>query len=85
MSTTRSVSKNPKKTSVSRSDSKSSKKTSVSLKTNQSNPVKDSLQKNSPQKQSRIAIAAYYKAQARGFVPGHELEDWLSAEKEVTQ
>lgn len=33
--------------------------------------------------QSRIEIAAYYKAQARGFAPGHELEDWLAAEKEV--
>jgi hypothetical protein len=31
----------------------------------------------------RIAIAAYYRAQARGFEPGHELEDWLQAESEV--
>lgn len=30
----------------------------------------------------RIAVAAYYKAQARGFQPGHELEDWLAAEAE---
>lgn len=34
------------------------------------------------EKQSRIAISAYHKAQARGFEPGHELEDWLAAEKE---
>ena len=27
-----------------------------------------------------IATAAYYKAEARGFVPGQELEDWLEAE-----
>ncbi|AKH36576.1 MULTISPECIES: DUF2934 domain-containing protein [Nitrosomonas] len=32
---------------------------------------------------SRIAIAAYYKAQERGFQPGHELDDWLTAEVEV--
>jgi hypothetical protein len=32
---------------------------------------------------SRIAIAAYYKAQERGFQPGHELDDWLAAEAEV--
>ncbi len=34
---------------------------------------------------SRVAIAAYYKAQERGFQPGHELDDWLSAEAEVKQ
>jgi len=31
----------------------------------------------------RIATAAYYKAEARGFVPGLEMEDWLQAEAEV--
>lgn len=31
----------------------------------------------------RIAEAAYYRAQRRGFEPGHELEDWIAAEKEV--
>ena len=30
---------------------------------------------------SRIAEAAYRKADARGFEPGHELDDWLDAEK----
>lgn len=29
-----------------------------------------------------IAVAAYYKAQARGFAPGSELDDWLQAESE---
>lgn len=29
-----------------------------------------------------IAVAAYYKAQARGFVPGLELDDWLDAEED---
>ena len=27
-----------------------------------------------------IATAAYYKAEARGFLPGKELDDWLDAE-----
>lgn len=31
----------------------------------------------------QIAIAAYFKAEARGFEPGYELEDWLAAEREV--
>lgn len=32
-----------------------------------------------------IAEAAYFRSQLRGFVPGHELEDWLAAEEEVDQ
>lgn len=31
-----------------------------------------------------IATAAYFRAQQRGFEPGHELEDWLAAENDVT-
>lgn len=30
-----------------------------------------------------IATSAYYMAEARGFMPGHELDDWLKAEAEV--
>jgi len=30
-----------------------------------------------------IAAAAYYRAEQRGFEPGHELEDWLQAEQHV--
>lgn len=30
-----------------------------------------------------IAEAAYFRAEQRGFEPGHELEDWLAAESEV--
>ncbi|WP_129781919.1 DUF2934 domain-containing protein [Peristeroidobacter soli] len=29
-----------------------------------------------------IALAAYFRAQERGFEPGHELEDWVAAETE---
>jgi hypothetical protein len=31
----------------------------------------------------RIAQAAYFRAERRGFQPGFALEDWLSAEQEV--
>lgn len=31
---------------------------------------------------SQIAERAYYKSEARGFEPGHELEDWVAAENE---
>ena len=30
-----------------------------------------------------IAEAAYYRAEARGFADGYELEDWLEAEAEI--
>ena len=30
-----------------------------------------------------IAEAAYYRAEKRGFEPGHEVEDWLAAETAV--
>lgn len=36
-----------------------------------------------PARRARIAIAAYYRAERRGFAPGRELEDWLEAEREV--
>ena len=35
-------------------------------------------------RRAMIAEAAYYRAERRGFAPGHELEDWLQAEAELT-
>jgi hypothetical protein len=32
-----------------------------------------------------VAVAAYYRAEKRGFAPGRELEDWLEAEAEIDQ
>jgi hypothetical protein len=32
----------------------------------------------------RIATAAYYRAERRGFSPGGELDDWLEAEREIS-
>jgi hypothetical protein len=32
-----------------------------------------------------IRDAAYFRAQARGFVPGNEIEDWLAAEQDVEE
>lgn len=36
-----------------------------------------------PSRDQLIAEAAFHRAESRGFVPGHELEDWLRAEAEV--
>lgn len=37
----------------------------------------------SDSREARIAEAAYWRAERRGFTPGHELDDWLDAEREV--
>jgi hypothetical protein len=34
-------------------------------------------------REQRVAEAAYFRAQRRGFAPGGELEDWLEAEVEI--
>ncbi len=36
-------------------------------------------------RQQWIRVAAYYKAEARGFAPGKALDDWLEAEIEYTK
>jgi hypothetical protein len=35
------------------------------------------------ERERHIREAAYFRAQQRGFTPGHELEDWVAAEREV--
>jgi hypothetical protein len=37
----------------------------------------------SDSREQRIAEAAYWRAERRGFEPGHELDDWLEAEREI--
>jgi DUF2934 family protein len=37
----------------------------------------------SDSREARIAEAAYWRAERRGFTPGGELNDWLEAEREV--
>ncbi len=38
---------------------------------------------NGIDRQEMIAIAAYYRAEQRGFNSGDEIQDWLEAEAEV--
>jgi hypothetical protein len=38
-----------------------------------------------PERQGKIAEHAYQLALARGFAPGHELDDWLVAEKALEE
>lgn len=48
--------------------------------TMKSNEPRESARKPPPE---MVAIAAYYKAEKRGFMPGMEMQDWLDAEKEI--
>jgi hypothetical protein len=45
----------------------------------QQGPVAD----DEARRQERIAVAAYYNAERRGFKAGGEQNDWLEAEKEI--
>jgi len=35
------------------------------------------------ERRAMIEMAAYLRAERRGFQPGHDVEDWLAAEAEV--
>ncbi len=37
------------------------------------------------ERERMITMAAYYRAERRGFAPGHELEDWCEAEAEIAR
>lgn len=39
--------------------------------------------RDSTSRHDEIAEAAYFLSEARGFVPGHELDDWVAAEREI--
>ena len=36
-------------------------------------------------RQAMVAMAAYFRAQKRGFAPGYEVEDWVAAEAEIAE
>ncbi|MDD2740377.1 MAG: DUF2934 domain-containing protein [Methylomonas lenta] len=33
--------------------------------------------------QKRVSVNAYYRAEKRGFAPGHDVDDWQAAELEM--
>jgi hypothetical protein len=43
----------------------------------------ETIQPSQEDLQRWIAEAAYYRAESRGFQPGSETQDWLSAEAEI--
>jgi hypothetical protein len=45
--------------------------------------VRDRSDARSEERHRRIAEAAYYRAERRGFTPGYEDEDWIAAERDI--
>lgn len=45
--------------------------------------IESKQESNNEDMVSHIAVSAYYKAEARGYEPGHEIQDWLEAEAEM--
>ena len=54
------------------------------VETHSSDPSPFSRPASAPARE-QIEMAAYYRAAARGFAPGQELEDWLAAERELSE
>jgi hypothetical protein len=40
-------------------------------------------QQRNEARHAEIARRAYFRAEQRGFAPGHEIEDWLEAERQI--
>ena len=47
------------------------------------NPAEDTASKEAERRHAKIAEAAYRRAELRHFEPGHDLEDWFAAEREL--
>ncbi|MDQ3797676.1 MAG: DUF2934 domain-containing protein [Pseudomonadota bacterium] len=71
--------KSATKTKAPRAQKTATRATARSKATKPSTPVEVT-----PEERWRmIAVAAYHKAEQRGFTPDRTLDDWLEAEKEV--
>ena len=73
---TKNTSAKPKETNVEKMAKKS---------TTTSKPQTSSINITSEERWKMIAIAAYHKAEQRGFAPGGEMQDWAEAETEVDE
>jgi len=60
-----------------------SKKRSASKKPGNNPGVSANLSITPEQRWKMVAVAAYLKAEKRGFVTGNELDDWTEAEREI--
>ena len=74
-----------KKASTVKKKASSAKKTVKKKVVKKTKKTESTLIEITPEEQWRmIAVAAYLKAEKRGFTPGGEAQDWIEAEKEVS-
>jgi Protein of unknown function (DUF2934) len=52
------------------------------LKSNAPESSSEQEMAGNPERESKIAELAYFKAEQRGFASGSEMDDWLEAERE---
>jgi hypothetical protein len=71
-------------TTISKKKAGRTNKTATTKKPTKPTKPDTSLIESSPEERWKvIAVAAYHKAEERGFAPGDELRDWVEAEKEI--
>lgn len=46
-------------------------------------PPRAGMTVSAAQRHEMVAVAAYLRAERRGFAPGCELDDWIAAERDV--
>jgi Protein of unknown function (DUF2934) len=49
----------------------------------QSNKAATTTELSESERNQQISLCAYFRAEQRGFAPGHMWDDWLAAEREV--
>jgi len=45
--------------------------------------VEDPIRVSPEERHEMVAVAAYYRAERRGFAPGGAEQDWLAAERDI--
>lgn len=48
-------------------------------------PAQAKIAATAPDRAELVRMAAYFRAERRGFAAGYEIEDWLAAEAEVAE
>lgn len=61
-----------------------SKKSAVSVKQQQAEMKGEQIMPDISERDQWIEESAYYIAEARGFIPGYEQDDWKMAEKKYS-
>ncbi len=77
------VKKTTRKRTGKRTTTKGAEKATASSRAKGGKQMEAPLNVTPERRLQMIAEAAYFRAEARGFAPGREMEDWLAAEAEV--